>query len=450
MPRKESTALVQENETKEAEAPPDVPPKKPKTKRRRKVSARDSRNLRLEWVDPRTLTPNPKNWRRHPQMQMNALSSVLDDVGWAGALLFNEKTGQLIDGHARRDLPNVKEVPVLIGNWTPEQEAEIIATLDPIAYLAETSSRTLAELINEVDTRATSRGVRDVLDEMVAENEEVMAELEAIRKKEMEDSYKEIELPPDDLTQAPIETVPLIDLREDAIFESSNSYGFPDLREDMLADTWPTNVWAGEDVIADPENWMFIFGKGAYQRENVEGGCLSFFANDEEFETVWNDAINIAQKFAGMGWGSVIAPDFSMYGGWPKVLQMWSTYRSRWCARLWQEVGIKVMPELNWSDVPSLEWAFDGIPRGCPVVACQTRTMGQTNEEKKQERGMWVAGFTRALEVVAPDNVVIYGGKEHRKWVEPNLPPKAPNIIWLDSWTGKRRQAGFRVPGARW
>ncbi len=34
--------------------------------------------LRLEWRDPEELAENPRNWRRHPEDQVAALSDVLD------------------------------------------------------------------------------------------------------------------------------------------------------------------------------------------------------------------------------------------------------------------------------------------------------------------------------------------------------------------------------------
>jgi hypothetical protein len=111
--------------------------------------------LRLEWRSPAELAANPRNWRRHPEKQQAALAGVLSEVGWAGACLYNEATGLLIDGHLRQKvaLANGSEkIPVLIGNWTPEQEAKILATLDPIAGMATADPVALDALIREVNT----------------------------------------------------------------------------------------------------------------------------------------------------------------------------------------------------------------------------------------------------------------------------------------------------------
>lgn len=102
--------------------------------------------LRLEYIDPKTLSPNPANWRRHPAEQRAALSEVLGMVGWAGALLYNEATGRLVDGHARLELAGDEPVPVLIGSWTADEEAMIVVTFDPIGAMATADAERLASI----------------------------------------------------------------------------------------------------------------------------------------------------------------------------------------------------------------------------------------------------------------------------------------------------------------
>jgi hypothetical protein len=115
--------------------------------------------MRLEWVEAGSLTDNPGNWRKHPAAQMAALKELIRDkeIGWAGALLYNEKTGRLIDGHARRKAVDAKTpVPVLIGSWSEEAEKKILLTLDPLASLAVPDADALQALLDEVplDTKA--------------------------------------------------------------------------------------------------------------------------------------------------------------------------------------------------------------------------------------------------------------------------------------------------------
>lgn len=118
-----------------------------------KSEAQEQPSLRLEWRTPQELAENPRNWRTHPASQTKALQGVMQEVGWAGALLFNEASGRLIDGHARRKLAleqGSEKVPVLVGSWTEAQERIILASLDPIAGMAETDDAMLKALIDEV------------------------------------------------------------------------------------------------------------------------------------------------------------------------------------------------------------------------------------------------------------------------------------------------------------
>lgn len=103
-----------------------------------KKKAGKSHPLRLEWVAVEDLAENPQNWRRHPEEQRKAFEEAFAAVGWAGALVLNEKTGRLVDGHLRKAaLPAGTVVPVLVGSWSEEQERLILATHDPVGGMAE-------------------------------------------------------------------------------------------------------------------------------------------------------------------------------------------------------------------------------------------------------------------------------------------------------------------------
>ena len=123
--------------------------------------------LRLEWRTPAELADNPANWRRHPEKQIAALTDVIAEVGWAGASLYNERTKRLIDGHARKAIAlkqGTSLVPVLVGNWSEEQERKILATLDPLSGMAEADPEKVAALILNMETE--SAAVRALLDSL--------------------------------------------------------------------------------------------------------------------------------------------------------------------------------------------------------------------------------------------------------------------------------------------
>ncbi len=120
--------------------------------------------LRLEYRRPSELAANPANWRRHPAAQLTALADVIAEVGWAGVLLYNERTERLIDGHARKEIAarTDESVPVVIGSWTETQERTILATLDPLAAMAEADSAALDALLKGVTT--DSAAIQAMLD----------------------------------------------------------------------------------------------------------------------------------------------------------------------------------------------------------------------------------------------------------------------------------------------
>lgn len=104
----------------------------------------------LRRVRARDLVPNPKNWRRHPRVQRDALRDLLVKIGFADALLARELPDgslMLIDGHLRADIAPDSTVPVLIVDVSEEEADLILATLDPLASLAESDSEKVKALL---------------------------------------------------------------------------------------------------------------------------------------------------------------------------------------------------------------------------------------------------------------------------------------------------------------
>jgi DNA modification methylase len=103
--------------------------------------------------DPAQLVANPRNWRTHPASQRDALRGSLLQVGWVQQVLVNQRTGNVVDGHARVEEAishGEPKVPVLYVDLDPEEEALILATLDPIAAMAIPDDDRLRELLAEI------------------------------------------------------------------------------------------------------------------------------------------------------------------------------------------------------------------------------------------------------------------------------------------------------------
>jgi DNA modification methylase len=112
---------------------------------------------------------NPRNWRIHPLNQQNALKGVLDEVGWVQEVIINKRTGHLVDGHLRCQLAareGAKTIPVKYVDLSEDEEALVLATLDPIAAMAATDKQKLDELFAGIESE--NENVRKMMDDIAA------------------------------------------------------------------------------------------------------------------------------------------------------------------------------------------------------------------------------------------------------------------------------------------
>lgn len=112
-----------------------------------------NRIVRQELVDPRELKVNPANWRLHPKEQQSALRGALTNIGWVQNVIVNERTGRIVDGHARvAAATNANEpvVPVVYVDLTEEEELTVLTTLDPIGALATADQQMLDDLVGSL------------------------------------------------------------------------------------------------------------------------------------------------------------------------------------------------------------------------------------------------------------------------------------------------------------
>lgn len=100
------------------------------------------------------LTADPRNWREHPKHQVAALRTVMEQIGFSGAVLAREDGGDLvvIDGHLRTDFAEDQMIPVLVLDVTEEEAAVLLATMDPIGAMAQANGDLLKDLVEEIDT----------------------------------------------------------------------------------------------------------------------------------------------------------------------------------------------------------------------------------------------------------------------------------------------------------
>jgi hypothetical protein len=99
------------------------------------------------------LRPNPMNWRTHPEYQAQSLDALLENVGTVQTVVWNEETGNVIDGHLRRELAErrgEKGLKVTVVRLSPEEEKIVLATFDPIGAMAGADESVLRDLVGQL------------------------------------------------------------------------------------------------------------------------------------------------------------------------------------------------------------------------------------------------------------------------------------------------------------
>lgn len=100
------------------------------------------------------LMPNPKNWRTHPDGQKDGLRTVLAEIGFADAVIARETDAglMLLDGHLRTETATDSLIPTLVVDLNEEEADTVLATLDPLASLAEPDVAALSALMSGIST----------------------------------------------------------------------------------------------------------------------------------------------------------------------------------------------------------------------------------------------------------------------------------------------------------
>jgi len=175
-------------------------------------------------------------------------------------------------------------------------------------------------------------------------------------------------------------------------FISSNSYGIPEIPKSEFCD----------DYFKDLKLLAFNSAKSDNGKHCER--FVHFFLYDYNFESVWKNPekiIEVLSKYKG-----VLTPDFSMYTEMPYAVQIYNTFRNRWCGAYFASKGIKVVPTVNWSDEGSFDFCFKGIPKGS-VVAVSTYMFHESAHHADQKE-LFLAGYNRMLSEIEPEKIICY------------------------------------------
>lgn len=131
---------------------------------------------------------------------------------------------------------------------------------------------------------------------------------------------------------------------------------------------------------------------------------VHFYIDDYQFERVWRYPERYTDMLAQ--YDCILSPDFSLYMDMPMPMKIWNVYRSRFIGAYYQSQGLYVIPTLSWAEPETFEFCFLGIPKGSIV---SVSTLGVWGNEAA--RAVWVAGMDKAIEVIEPEAILLYGNE---------------------------------------
>jgi len=116
------------------------------------IRNRIKRHVRMRAGD---LVPHEQNFRRHPDGQRAALQGLYEEVGFARSLLAYELPDgrlKLLDGHLRQEMNPNMEVDVEVLDVTDDEAKLLLASMDPLAEMAQADAEALDKLLKDVKT----------------------------------------------------------------------------------------------------------------------------------------------------------------------------------------------------------------------------------------------------------------------------------------------------------
>ena len=145
---------------------------------------------------------------------------------------------------------------------------------------------------------------------------------------------------------------------------------------------------------------MIPFSKAARCKNHRQ--YVHFYSHDKEFSRVLTGTrryLDLLKTYDG-----VITPDCTLLINQAKCLQQANTYMNRAVGFYLQKNGIRVIPNIRWSDQYSFDYAFLGVPKR-NTVCVSTHGCIKT----KKQKDMFKLGLSAMIQVLDPPIVLVHG-----------------------------------------
>lgn len=418
-------------------------------------------DLRKNAVYAKDILLDPKNPRRG---DIPLIAHSLNDHGQQSPLIVyrfpvskdHPKDGYtVIAGNHRlraalHEIPNIKKpwkyIAVSEYKGTPTAAQKFALMDNRSSDVAEYDDAVLLGLLKEIETDNleletgySQEEMTYLLSRVDLEADDATPELEQI---DTTPEKEEVDLLTGTLSNTTI-GVPKFHYRFDTlVFPYSDDYGIPDLLPNMLADPpdAPLKTWPGYNHKTAKlcESWEHLwFLNWGYSTQNCpyDRAYLHFYAEDSSFEHIFNNPGKFTANFVAQNLKGIVEPDFSMRVNEPFVHNLWAHYRQRFMARYFQEVGIKVIPNIGGDQ----EWVYATIPYKPPCVAIQIQSGLSGEKSTRYAIAAYESMITNMLKFIKPDSLIIYATKFGHKLTWDRF-PRQLHVIRVSTVQDIRRE----------
>lgn len=237
----------------------------------------------------------------------------------------------------------------------------------------------------------------------------------------------------------------IFELKDNIVFPSKHPLGIPPLRPEMLLqdidEIMPLHVWASQASRTLPQGddwwWWYNYGiENTRGMKHMDRMVMAFYTYDKYFDCWYDDPARYVGKMINLGIKYAMMPDYSEWADDPLVLNLHSTYRSRWVARYMQEVGVKVIPNLSWPYGDRAEeyiskYSTYGLPDEIPVASTQLRTgMNEILADPKAKKDL-LDELNMAFTAFNPQTLIVYAGPGGQQVMD-ELKPKFRVVMLPD------------------
>ncbi len=146
---------------------------------------------------------------------------------------------------------------------------------------------------------------------------------------------------------------------------------------------------------------------------------VHFFLYDYKFERVWKEPDRDIERLKP--YRAVLSPDFSMYLEMNPAMQLYNTFRNRWCGASFANQGLRVIPTVSWGNENTFDFCFLGIPKGSTVAV--STYMVSEHDNRKDQKEFFMKGYREMLKRIEPERIICYNTP---------FPEMEGNIVFVD------------------